>query len=144
MRKLAYISQMNQFWLHANNDAIWQILHYMSETVFCSSCSNLCCHELDNSIQFSIHTCSVTFCAVSKSCSPSGKTSGSTIGTRPFWNIKLIVWVQWPKYYPNLKFNSQLLAFIQRIQLPIYMQHIKISPVDRYWHIWLGHWHSLT
>lgn len=58
--------------------------------------------------------------------------------------INLIVWVQWPKYYPNLKFNSQLLAFIQRIQLPIYMQHIKISPVDRYWRIWLGHWHSLA
>lgn len=61
-----------------------------------------------------------------------------------YQGIKLIVWVQWPKYYPNLKFNSQLLAFIQRIQLPIYMQHIKISPVDRYWRIWLGHWHSLT
>ena len=29
-------------------------------------------------------TCSVTFCAVSRSWSPSGNISGSTMGTKPF------------------------------------------------------------
>lgn len=51
-------------------------------------------------------TCSVTFCAMYKSCVPSGNTSGSTIGTKPFCNTENILQRTYPAETYNLMIPS--------------------------------------
>ena len=65
--------------------------HYKQVTMMLSP-SHQCfaaCTQQSDKWNRTVLTCSVTFCAVSKSCSPSGSTSGSTMGTSPFWRHKI-------------------------------------------------------
>ena len=79
--------------------------------------------------RFDERTFSVTYWQRSRSWSPSGRISGSTIGTRPFW------------WRTNININNlQPIFFITTIPLESMAAH---APVGRYWHIWRGHWRSL-
>ena len=79
------------FLMSSHPNQIWRYNHYKQVTMMLLS-SHQCfaaCTQQSDKWNITVLTCSVTFCAVSKSCSPSGSTSGSTMGTRPFWRHKI-------------------------------------------------------